>query len=73
MHDSLESNSLKDTTKKSLFSIKFFTCIDLGGIVESLHECLKNMQRLTLQQQNPISESDASNFDIDSSNYTKCS
>ena len=73
MHDSLESISLKDTPKKSWFSIKFFTSIDFGGITKSLHECLKNMQRLTLQQQNPISELDASNFDVDSSNSTKCS
>ena len=73
MHDSLESISLKDTPKNSWFSINFFTSIDLGDINKSLHECLKNMQRLTLQQQNPISKLDASNFDVDSSYSTKCS
>ena len=73
MHDSLESISLKDAPKNSWFSINFFTSIDLVGIAESLHECLKNMQRLIVQQQKPIPESDASNFDIDSSNSTKCS
>ena len=72
MNDSLESISLKDTPKNSWFAINFFTSIDLGDISESLHEFLKNMQRLTLQQQNPISESHASNFDVDSSNSTKC-
>ena len=58
MQDSFESIFPKDNPKNTRFSINFFTSIGLGGITESLREYLKNMPRLIMQQQKPISESD---------------
>ncbi|ONK55551.1 uncharacterized protein A4U43_UnF1770 [Asparagus officinalis] len=58
MQDSLESIFPKDNPKNTRFAINFFTSIGLGGITESLREYLKNMPRLIMQQQKPISESD---------------
>lgn len=70
MQDSFESIFPKDNPKNSRFAINFFTSIGLGGITESLREYLKNMPRLIMQQQKPISESDASSSDDDSSSST---
>ncbi|KAK1319756.1 hypothetical protein QJS10_CPB04g00004 [Acorus calamus] len=58
MQDSFESIFPKDNPKNTRFSINFFTSIGLGGITESLREYLKNMPRLIMQQQKPISDSD---------------
>lgn len=58
MQDSFESIFPKDNPKNTRFSINFFTSIGLGGITESLREYLKNMPRLIMQQQKPVSESD---------------
>lgn len=70
MQDSFESIFPKDNPKNSRFAINFFTSIGLGGITESLREYLKNMPRLIMQQQKPISESDASSSDDESSSST---
>ncbi|XP_071916111.1 uncharacterized protein [Coffea arabica] len=71
MQDSFESIFPKDNPKNTRFSINFFTSIGLGGITENLREYLKNMPRLIMQQQKPVSESDesgsASSDDSDSS------
>ena len=37
--------------KNTRFCINFFTSIGLGGLTEHLHEYLKNMPRLIMQQQ----------------------
>ncbi|KAK6781697.1 hypothetical protein RDI58_019493 [Solanum bulbocastanum] len=58
MQDSLDSIFPKDNPKNTRFAINFFTSIGLGGITENLREYLKNMPRLIMQQQKPISESD---------------
>uniref|UniRef100_A0A5B6ZK31 MI domain-containing protein n=1 Tax=Davidia involucrata TaxID=16924 RepID=A0A5B6ZK31_DAVIN len=58
MEDSFESIFPKDNPKNTRFSINFFTSIGLGGITEKLREYLKNMPRLIMQQQKPVSESD---------------
>lgn len=58
MQDSFESIFPKDNPKNTRFSINFFTSIGLGGITESLRDYLKNMPRLIMQQQKPVSESD---------------
>ncbi|XP_065852330.1 uncharacterized protein [Euphorbia lathyris] len=58
MEDSFESIFPRDNPKNTRFSINFFTSIGLGGITENLREYLKNMPRLIMQQQKPISESD---------------
>lgn len=58
MQDSFESIFPKDNPKNTRFAINFFTSIGLGGITESLREYLKNMPRLIMQQQKPVSESD---------------
>ena len=58
MQDSFESIFPKDNPKNTRFSINFFTSIGLGGITENLREYLKNMPRLIMQQQKPVSESD---------------
>ncbi|KAK6792865.1 hypothetical protein RDI58_011946 [Solanum bulbocastanum] len=60
MQESLESIFPKDNPKNTRFAINFFTSIGLGGITESLREYLKNMPRLIMQQQKPVSESDES-------------
>ena len=61
MQGSFESIFPKDHPKNTRFSINFFTSIGLGGITESLREYLKNMRRLTMQQQKPeSSESESS-------------
>ncbi|CDP15757.1 unnamed protein product [Coffea canephora] len=60
MQDSFESIFPKDNPKNTRFSINFFTSIGLGGITENLREYLKNMPRLIMQQQKPVSESDES-------------
>ncbi|XP_049350158.1 uncharacterized protein LOC125814739 [Solanum verrucosum] len=56
--DSLDSIFPKDNPKNTRFAINFFTSIGLGGITENLREYLKNMPRLIMQQQKPVSESD---------------
>ncbi|CAA3013923.1 pre-mRNA-splicing factor CWC22 homolog [Olea europaea subsp. europaea] len=58
MQDSFESIFPKDNPKNTRFAINFFTSIGLGGITENLREYLKNMPRLIMQQQKPVSESD---------------
>lgn len=58
MQDSLDSIFPKDNPKNTRFAINFFTSIGLGGITENLRDYLKNMPRLIMQQQKPISESD---------------
>ncbi|KAH0646499.1 hypothetical protein KY284_034383 [Solanum tuberosum] len=58
MQDSLDSIFPKDNPKNTRFAINFFTSIGLGGITENLREYLKNMPRLIMQQQKPVSESD---------------
>ncbi|KAL0908710.1 hypothetical protein M5K25_023216 [Dendrobium thyrsiflorum] len=57
MQDSFESIFPKDNPKNTRFSINFFTSIGLGGITENLREYLKNMPRLIMQQQKPVSDS----------------
>ncbi|KAG0471242.1 hypothetical protein HPP92_015788 [Vanilla planifolia] len=57
MNESFESIFPKDNPKNTRFSINFFTSIGLGGITESLREYLKNMPRLIMQQQKPVSDS----------------
>ncbi|XP_047317892.1 pre-mRNA-splicing factor CWC22 homolog [Impatiens glandulifera] len=59
MQDSLESIFPKDNPKNTRFAINFFTSIGLGGITENLREYLKNMPRLIMQQQKPVSESES--------------
>ncbi|MQL73817.1 hypothetical protein Taro_006148 [Colocasia esculenta] len=58
MQDSFESIFPRDNPKNTRFAINFFTSIGLGGITENLREYLKNMPRLIMQQQKPVSESD---------------
>ncbi|KAL2487893.1 MIF4G domain-containing protein/MA3 domain-containing protein [Forsythia ovata] len=58
MQDSFDSIFPKDNPKNTRFAINFFTSIGLGGITENLREYLKNMPRLIMQQQKPVSESD---------------
>ncbi|KDP22856.1 hypothetical protein JCGZ_00443 [Jatropha curcas] len=58
MQDSFESIFPRDNPKNTRFSINFFTSIGLGGITENLREYLKNMPRLIMQQQKPVSDSD---------------
>ncbi|XP_015073944.1 pre-mRNA-splicing factor CWC22 homolog [Solanum pennellii] len=60
MQESLESIFPKDNPKNTRFAINFFTSIGLGGITESLREYLKNMPRLIMQQQKPVSDSEES-------------
>ncbi|XP_019161808.1 PREDICTED: pre-mRNA-splicing factor CWC22 homolog isoform X2 [Ipomoea nil] len=60
MQESFESIFPKDNPKNTRFAINFFTSIGLGGITENLREYLKNMPRLIMQQQKPVSGSDAS-------------
>lgn len=60
MQDSFESIFPKDNPKNTRFAINFFTSIGLGGITENLREYLKNMPRLIMQQQKPVSESESS-------------
>ncbi|MCD9642018.1 hypothetical protein HAX54_028607 [Datura stramonium] len=60
MQDSIDSIFPKDNPKNTRFAINFFTSIGLGGITENLREYLKNMPRLIMQQQKPVSESDES-------------
>ncbi|CAK9314181.1 unnamed protein product [Citrullus colocynthis] len=58
MQDSFESIFPRDNPKNTRFSINFFTSIGLGGLTENLREYLKNMPRLIMQQQKPVSDSD---------------
>ncbi|KAL2487894.1 MIF4G domain-containing protein/MA3 domain-containing protein [Forsythia ovata] len=58
MQDCFDSIFPKDNPKNTRFAINFFTSIGLGGITENLREYLKNMPRLIMQQQKPVSESD---------------
>ncbi|KAF8403851.1 hypothetical protein HHK36_011957 [Tetracentron sinense] len=58
MQDSFDSIFPKDNPKNTRFAINFFTSIGLGGITENLREYLKNMPRLIMQQQKPVSESE---------------
>ncbi|XP_068656524.1 uncharacterized protein [Aristolochia californica] len=58
MQESFESIFPKDNPKNSRFSINFFTSIGLGGITEKLRDYLKNMPRLIMQQQKPVSDSE---------------
>ncbi|KAL1824990.1 hypothetical protein ACET3Z_011768 [Daucus carota] len=71
MQDTFESIFPRDNPKNTRFSINFFTSIGLGGITENLREYLKNMPRLIMQQQKPVSESeddsDTSSADSDAS------
>ncbi|KAM3741104.1 hypothetical protein ACB098_08G151100 [Castanea mollissima] len=57
MQDSFESIFPRDNPKNTRFSINFFTSIGLGGITGNLHEYLKNMPCLIMQQEH---ESDSS-------------
>ncbi|XP_072975468.1 uncharacterized protein [Typha angustifolia] len=66
MQDSFDSIFPKDNPKNTRFAINFFTSIGLGGITESLREYLKNMPRLIMQQQKPVSESDDDSKSSDS-------
>ncbi|XP_009765163.2 uncharacterized protein [Nicotiana sylvestris] len=66
MQDSFDSIFPKDNPKNTRFAINFFTSIGLGGITENLREYLKNMPRLIMQQQKPVSESDESGSSSDS-------
>lgn len=59
MQDTVESIFPRDNPKNTRFSINFFTSIGLGGITENLREYLKNMPRLIMQQQEPVSESES--------------
>lgn len=59
MRDSFESIFPKDNPKNTRFAINFFTSIGLGGLTENLREYLKNMPRLIMQQQKPVSESES--------------
>lgn len=59
MQDSFESIFPRDNPKNTRFSINFFTSIGLGGITENLREYLKNMPRLIMQQQNPVSDDES--------------
>nr|GLL31669.1 pre-mRNA-splicing factor CWC22 homolog isoform X2 [Ipomoea trifida] len=58
MQESYDSIFPKDNPKNTRFAINFFTSIGLGGITENLREYLKNMPRLIMQQQKPVSESE---------------
>ncbi|KAK6931744.1 MIF4G-like, type 3 [Dillenia turbinata] len=58
MQESFESIFPKDNPKNTRFAINFFTSIGLGGITENLREYLKNMPRIIMQQQKPVSESE---------------
>ncbi|KAI9128633.1 hypothetical protein K1719_000116 [Acacia pycnantha] len=59
MQDSFESIFPRDNPKNTRFSINFFTSIGLGGLTKSLREYLKNMPRLIMQQQKPVSDSES--------------
>ncbi|KAK2441553.1 pre-mRNA-splicing factor CWC22 protein [Trifolium repens] len=61
MQDSFESIFPKDNPKNTRFCINFFTSIGLGGLTENLREYLKNMPRMIMQQQKPVSDSDSDN------------
>ncbi|EEF31876.1 cell cycle control protein cwf22, putative [Ricinus communis] len=63
MQDSFESIFPRDNPKNTRFSINFFTSIGLGGITENLREYLKNMPRLIMQQQKPVSVSESESDD----------
>lgn len=67
MQDSFESIFPRDNPKNTRFSINFFTSIGLGGLTENLREYLKNMPRLIMQQQKPVSDSDEESQSSDSS------
>ncbi|KAI9114236.1 hypothetical protein K1719_014886 [Acacia pycnantha] len=69
MQDSFESIFPRDNPKNTRFAINFFTSIGLGGLTENLREYLKNMPRLIMQQQKPVSdlESDDESGSSDSS------
>ena len=67
MQDSFESIFPRDNPKNTRFSINFFTSIGLGGLTENLREYLKNMPRLIMQQQKPVSDSDEESGSSDSS------
>ena len=67
MQDSFESIFPRDNPKNTRFAINFFTSIGLGGLTENLREYLKNMPRLIMQQQKPVSESDEESGSSDSS------
>ncbi|CAM6105073.1 unnamed protein product [Calypogeia fissa] len=54
MQDSFDGIFPKDNPKNSQFAINFITSIGLGGLTDSLRECLKNMPRLIMQQQPAI-------------------
>lgn len=58
MQESFGSIFPKDNPKNTRFAINFFTSIGLGGITENLREYLKNMPRIIMQQQKPVSESE---------------
>lgn len=59
MQDSFECIFPKDNPKNTRFAINFFTSIGLGGLTENLREYLKNMPRLIMQQQKPVSDSES--------------
>ncbi|KAF7815665.1 pre-mRNA-splicing factor CWC22-like protein [Senna tora] len=59
MQDSFESIFPRDNPKNTRFAINFFTSIGLGGLTENLREYLKNMPRLIMQQQKPVSDSES--------------
>ncbi|KAK4340079.1 hypothetical protein RND71_041541 [Anisodus tanguticus] len=57
MQQSFESILPKDNPKNTRFAINFFTSIGLGGLTENLRAYLKNMSRLIMQEQKPVSKS----------------
>ncbi|KAK4340102.1 hypothetical protein RND71_041564 [Anisodus tanguticus] len=70
MQQSFELILPKDNPENTRFAINFFTSIGLGGITENLRAYLKNMSRLIIQEQKPVSkssESDSSSSDSQSS------
>ncbi|MCD9559018.1 hypothetical protein HAX54_016734 [Datura stramonium] len=69
MQQSFESILPTDKPKNTRFAINFFTSIGLGGITENLRRYLKNMSRLIMQEQKPVSrssESDGSSSESES-------
>ncbi|MCD7451617.1 hypothetical protein HAX54_012879 [Datura stramonium] len=69
MQESFESILPKDHPKNTRFAINFFTSIGLGAITENLREYFKNMSRLIMKEQKPVSisgESDGSSSESES-------
>nr|GMD16539.1 pre-mRNA-splicing factor CWC22 homolog [Ipomoea batatas] len=73
MQESFDSIFPKDSPKNTRFAINFFTGIGLGGITENLREYLKNMQRLIMQQQKPVSNASKSSDESESESSSSSS